>query len=1047
MASPNYINANVVPSSDTFREWVDLTNRITYDMEKIVITTVANSQGACTTGNAYVNGIFSSNTLLVSTEIKGTSPNTTVFGTEAATANLTISTNTVQQGILFGQANIIHTGGLFETSSNVNINSTSSTFTSNAALNIFNTPLDVNANVDIDAALVEIGSGNTVIGSNVNINSTATSFTSNAATNIFNTKIDANANVDIDNALTTIDSTNTTIASGELNITSNVNIDAATFDVNDGVLKANSTGVEIDATAVTFTSNATTNIFNTKIDANANLDVDNALSDINSTTFNVLGTTANLNSTTVSVTGTSFVSSANVNITAVNTQIGDANTDILNVAANTIFADKVNVQKAADFDSTVNIDGATTLNSTLDVDGKATFNDTTAANSTVAAVHTDGGLTVAKNAYIVGNTDVDGTITVDGLATFNGNVDLGDATSDTVTFTARVDSGINPNANGSLSLGTTALRWNAFGSTITTTDLYAQSNTYANGNIFLGKGVGATYRISHIAQPGSNTAANNDFYITTIGQVSTANVTHDADRLIVKAQVGNSTIGVMPLAGNTVPLGNGTHRWVMSANTLNASGDITAGSDVDITNEANTNTLRVRTTSALLGLATLSQGITVAGTSNVATFNATGLASLDGGIDVDGAFTVDDTSGNTSTSGTLNVDGATTLNSTLDVDGKVTFNNTTSANSTDASVHTDGGLTVAKNAYIVGNTDIDGTLSVDGAATLNGAVDLGDASADTIRILGSIGGNSTVGIIPSASGRILGTSDKRFAAQLTTVNASSDITAGSDVDITSEANTSTLRVRSTSSFEGAIGFGNSTINANLTANSTQSLFEVDKVVVSDFTASGAVSLPSNTVLNLATANTADLSVTNSASFSAGANVVVTFGNGNGRATIQYANAVVNTNIISDATTRDIGSSSARWGSGYFATQVSVGANTIANTTTLIADDIFARNDLIGNYSSDQALKDNLVVLPQALNKIEQLNGYQFKWNDNIGDERRLTMDYGVVAQELESVLPHAVSINSRGYKSVRYNAILPLLIEAVKELSQRVKELEENNDG
>ena len=55
MASNNYTQANVVPSSDTFREWVDLTNRITYDMEKVVVTTVANTQGACTSGNAYVN--------------------------------------------------------------------------------------------------------------------------------------------------------------------------------------------------------------------------------------------------------------------------------------------------------------------------------------------------------------------------------------------------------------------------------------------------------------------------------------------------------------------------------------------------------------------------------------------------------------------------------------------------------------------------------------------------------------------------------------------------------------------------------------------------------------------------------------------------------------------------------------------------------------------------------------------------------------------------------------------------------------------------------
>jgi hypothetical protein len=53
-----------------------------------------------------------------------------------------------------------------------------------------------------------------------------------------------------------------------------------------------------------------------------------------------------------------------------------------------------------------------------------------------------------------------------------------------------------------------------------------------------------------------------------------------------------------------------------------------------------------------------------------------------------------------------------------------------------------------------------------------------------------------------------------------------------------------------------------------------------------------------------------------------------------------------------------------------------------------------------------------------------------------------TPDYGVIAQELEDVLPHAVDINSRGHKTVNYNSLIPLLIEAVKELSARVKELE-----
>ena len=71
MASNNYISANVVPSSDTFREWVDLTNRITFDMSDKVVTAAKHSVGGGTTGNAYVNGFFSANTLIVTDSIKG----------------------------------------------------------------------------------------------------------------------------------------------------------------------------------------------------------------------------------------------------------------------------------------------------------------------------------------------------------------------------------------------------------------------------------------------------------------------------------------------------------------------------------------------------------------------------------------------------------------------------------------------------------------------------------------------------------------------------------------------------------------------------------------------------------------------------------------------------------------------------------------------------------------------------------------------------------------------------------------------------------------
>ena len=91
MAKTTYTGANVAPTTDTFSEWVDLTNRTAYDMSTVVITTAAVAQPsgtnhAETTGNGHVNGYFSSNYLVANTQLRG--------GTTSASANLIIGSAT-----------------------------------------------------------------------------------------------------------------------------------------------------------------------------------------------------------------------------------------------------------------------------------------------------------------------------------------------------------------------------------------------------------------------------------------------------------------------------------------------------------------------------------------------------------------------------------------------------------------------------------------------------------------------------------------------------------------------------------------------------------------------------------------------------------------------------------------------------------------------------------------------------------------------------------------------------------------------------------------
>ena len=95
---------------------------------------------------------------------------------------------------------------------------------------------------------------------------------------------------------------------------------------------------------------------------------------------------------------------------------------------------------------------------------------------------------------------------------------------------------------------------------------------------------------------------------------------------------------------------------------------------------------------------------------------------------------------------------------------------------------------------------------------------------------------------------------------------------------------------------------------------------------------------------------------------------------------------------------------------------------------------FVSNGEVTAYS-DRRLKTNIEKIENALEKVNQINGYTFTM---LGTGKRQA---GVIAQELEKVLPEVVVQNKNGYLTVMYGHIVALLIEATKELDKEVKEL------
>jgi hypothetical protein len=98
------------------------------------------------------------------------------------------------------------------------------------------------------------------------------------------------------------------------------------------------------------------------------------------------------------------------------------------------------------------------------------------------------------------------------------------------------------------------------------------------------------------------------------------------------------------------------------------------------------------------------------------------------------------------------------------------------------------------------------------------------------------------------------------------------------------------------------------------------------------------------------------------------------------------------------------------------------------------------NSVDFNSTSDATLKENIVNIDNALEKVLSINGVSFNFKEH-NTKRRV----GVIAQEIETVLPEAVSINSEGYKTVSYGNLAALFIEAIKELKKEISDIKNMN--
>jgi len=157
-------------------------------------------------------------------------------------------------------------------------------------------------------------------------------------------------------------------------------------------------------------------------------------------------------------------------------------------------------------------------------------------------------------------------------------------------------------------------------------------------------------------------------------------------------------------------------------------------------------------------------------------------------------------------------------------------------------------------------------------------------------------------------------------------------------------------------------------------------------------------------------------------------------------TINYLNSAA-PGIVSGSI-QVLGSSTIHSGSSgnYQFNSIGVGSTTVASG---VDGEIRAKGDITAYYSSDIRLKENIQPIENALEKVNQISGNTYDWKEGYEEiHSHKGNDIGVIAQEIEEILPQIVTNRDNGFKAVQYEKIIPLLIEAIKELSAKIKDLE-----
>ena len=217
-------------------------------------------------------------------------------------------------------------------------------------------------------------------------------------------------------------------------------------------------------------------------------------------------------------------------------------------------------------------------------------------------------------------------------------------------------------------------------------------------------------------------------------------------------------------------------------------------------------------------------------------------------------------------------------------------------------------------------------------------------------------------------------------------------------------------------------------NSNITDTGTLITLGSNTVITGTILASGTALVSGSSQINLGSASgniTLSTQTTGNyvASLVEGTGVTITNNSGEGATpTIAIGQAVATTSEVQFA-------------------KVGVGGAHDATYELKVTGDIGATGDIVAYVSSDERLKNNVEVISNPIEKVQAVRGVTWEWNDLASEAAKQSPNLGVIAQEVEAVLPQLVHDRENGFKGVDYAKLTGLLIEAIKEQQKQIDEL------